>query len=410
MRDFPLPRRARLAKAHGCGNSFVVATDADDSHDPSAEEVRALCSQAFGIGADGFIRCVRSGGAWFMDYRNADGSKAEMCGNGVRVFVDHLRREGLVRLAPGESLDVLTRGGTRTVALVAEAGGGAVGECAEGCGVANGAAGGGAEDGPAERGAVGDCAEDGGAAGCGAAEDGAPDSAAHGCAAEDGAQYRVDMGPASSPARETVKVSVPGIPGVLGGIWVDMPNPHTVVAVDSLAALEGAQLPAVDAARVAPQMRPAYEPEPRERTNLELVVDLTREGDEVGHLRMRVLERGVGETMACGTGCCAAAVATALRRGPGAPASWPTWPGAGCASISTESSTGTGPGSPGPPCSSQGPPRAWPKSSFRKAVAPTGVPSRQGQRGWSRSPTRAILHAPPGAVAGGPGRAMRCSA
>lgn len=283
MRDFPLPRRARLAKAHGCGNSFVVATDADDSHDPSAEEVRALCSQAFGIGADGFIRCVHSGGAWFMDYRNADGSKAEMCGNGVRVFVDHLRREGLVRLAPGESLDVLTRGGTRTVALVAEAGGGAGGECAEGCGVANGAAGGGAED---------------------------------------GAQYRVDMGPASSPARETVKVSVPGIPGVLGGIWVDMPNPHTVVAVDSLAALEGAQLPAVDAARVAPQMRPAYEPEPREGTNLELVVDLTREGDEVGHLRMRVLERGVGETMACGTGCCAAAVATALRRGPGAPASW----------------------------------------------------------------------------------------
>ena len=312
MRDFPLPRRARLAKAHGCGNSFMVATDADDSHDPSAEEVRALCSQAFGIGADGFIRCVRSGGAWFMDYRNADGSKAEMCGNGVRVFVDHLRREGLVRLAPGESLDVLTRGGTRTVVLVAEAGGGAGGECAEGCGVANGTAGGGAEDGPGERGDSGGYGEDGGA----------PDSAAHGCAADGGAQYRVDMGPASSPARETVKVSVPGIPGVLGGIWVDMPNPHTVVAVDSLAALEGAQLPAVDAARIAPQMRPAYEPEPREGTNLELIVDLTREGDEVGHLRMRVLERGVGETMACGTGCCAAAVATALRRGPGAPASW----------------------------------------------------------------------------------------
>lgn len=321
MRDFPLPRRARLAKAHGCGNSFVVATDADDSHDPSAEEVRALCSQAFGIGADGFIRCVRSGGAWFMDYRNADGSKAEMCGNGVRVFVDHLRREGLVRLAPGESLDVLTRGGTRTVALVAEAGtgadGGAAGNCREG---------GGAEDGPAERGDSGGCREGGaanGAVGGCAAEDGPADRGlADECAEDGGALYRVDMGPASSPARETVKVSVPGIPGVLGGIWVDMPNPHTVVAVDSLAALEGAQLPAVDAARVAPQMRPAYEPEPREGTNLELVVDLTREGDGVGHLRMRVLERGVGETMACGTGCCAAAVATALRRGPGAPASW----------------------------------------------------------------------------------------
>ena len=321
MRDFPLPRRARLAKAHGCGNSFVVATDADDSHDPSAEEVRALCSQAFGIGADGFIRCVRSGGAWFMDYRNADGSKAEMCGNGVRVFVDHLRREGLVRLAPGESLEVLTRGGTRTVELVAEAGtgadGGAAGNCREG---------GGAEDGPAERGDSGGCREGGaanGAVGGCAAEDGPADRGlADECAEDGGALYRVDMGPASSPARETIEVSVPGIPGVLGGIWVDMPNPHTVVAVDSLAALEGAQLPAVDSARVAPQMRPAYEPEPREGTNLELVVDLTREGDEVGHLRMRVLERGVGETMACGTGCCAAAVATALRRGPGAPASW----------------------------------------------------------------------------------------
>ena len=331
MRDFPLPRRARLAKAHGCGNSFVVDTDADDSHDPSAEEVRALCSQAFGIGADGFIRCVRSGGAWFMDYRNADGSEAEMCGNGVRVFVDHLRREGLVRLAPGESLDVLTRGGTRTVALVAEAGGGAAeGSAAEDSPADRGLAGGCAEGGAGEDGAPDDaargCAEgggtsDGAARGC-AEGGGTSDDAARGCAAQDGALYRVDMGPASSPTRETVEVSVPGIPGVLGGVWVEMPNPHTVVAVDSLAALEGAQLPAVDAARVAPQMRPAYEPQPREGTNLELVVDLTREGDEVGHLRMRVLERGVGETMACGTGCCAAAVATALRRGPGAPASW----------------------------------------------------------------------------------------
>ena len=261
MRDFPLPRRARLAKAHGCGNSFVVATDADDSHDLSAEEVRALCSQAFGIGADGFIRCVRSGGAWFMDYRNADGSKAEMCGNGVRVFVDHLRREGLVDLPLGATLDVVTRGGIKRVTPLEEDGG-------------------------------------------------------------HGAHYRVDMGAAASPASETIEVRIPGVDGVLGGLWVDMPNPHTVVELADEETLRGVTLPTIDVSRLAPGQRPSYAPEPASGTNLELVVDLTAPGSSLGHIAMRVLERGVGETQACGTGCCAAALATALRRGATAPTQW----------------------------------------------------------------------------------------
>ena len=76
---FPqLPRHARVFKAHGAGNSFVVATDQFDQYDPSEAEVATLCSPAFGIGADGFIRAVQRDGNWFMDYRNADGSKAEM--------------------------------------------------------------------------------------------------------------------------------------------------------------------------------------------------------------------------------------------------------------------------------------------------------------------------------------------
>ena len=62
-----------------------MATDRFDEDDPSEAQVAALCSPAFGIGADGFIRAVERDGVWFMDYRNADGSKAEMCGNGVRV-------------------------------------------------------------------------------------------------------------------------------------------------------------------------------------------------------------------------------------------------------------------------------------------------------------------------------------
>ena len=82
MKNTQLPAHARVVKAHGAGNSFVVATDQYDDYDPSEVEVATLCSPAFGIGADGFIRAVEREGMWFMDYRNADGSKAEMCGTG----------------------------------------------------------------------------------------------------------------------------------------------------------------------------------------------------------------------------------------------------------------------------------------------------------------------------------------
>ena len=198
MTNSQLPSHARVVKAHGAGNSFVVATDRFDEDNPSEAQVAALCSPAFGIGADGFIRAVERDGVWFMDYRNADGSKAEMCGNGVRVFVDHLRREGLVDLPVGQTLDVATRGGIKRVTPEAD-------------------------------------------------DEGA------------GARYRVDMGPAASPARETIQVSIPGIDGVLGGIWVDMPNPHTVVELADESALRGVsahrrRLP--HSAGCAPLLRP----------------------------------------------------------------------------------------------------------------------------------------------------------
>ena len=215
MTNSQLPSHARVVKAHGAGNSFVVATDRFDEDNPSDAQVAALCSPAFGIGADGFIRAVERDGVWFMDYRNADGSKAEMCGNGVRVFVDHLRREGLVDLPVGQTLDVATRGGIKRVTPEAD-------------------------------------------------DEGA------------GARYRVDMGPAASPARETIQVSIPGIDGVLGGIWVDMPNPHTVVELADESALRGVFLPTVDVSLIPPAARPSYDPAPHSGTNLELVVDPRR--------------------------------------------------------------------------------------------------------------------------------------
>ncbi|MBO0836405.1 MAG: diaminopimelate epimerase [Actinobacteria bacterium] len=109
----------RFAKGHGTGNDFVIVPDLDGELDLTPELVRALCDRHFGVGGDGVLRVVRSAAVgehqtteWFMDYRNADGSVAEMCGNGVRVFVRYLIEEGLVQ---GPEVAVGTRAGIRTV-------------------------------------------------------------------------------------------------------------------------------------------------------------------------------------------------------------------------------------------------------------------------------------------------------
>ena len=112
----------RFAKGHGTGNDFVILPDPGGELDLSPELVAALCDRHFGIGADGVLRVVRSAAAgddaaeqpaeWFMDYWNADGSVAEMCGNGVRVFARYLLDHGL---AAGPDLVIATRAGTRQV-------------------------------------------------------------------------------------------------------------------------------------------------------------------------------------------------------------------------------------------------------------------------------------------------------
>jgi diaminopimelate epimerase len=103
----------RFAKGHGTGNDFLILADPDDALALSAELVARLCDRRFGLGADGVLRAVRAdAGGWFMDYRNADGSIAEMCGNGIRVFARYLLGHGL---AEGLSLEVQTRAGARQV-------------------------------------------------------------------------------------------------------------------------------------------------------------------------------------------------------------------------------------------------------------------------------------------------------
>jgi diaminopimelate epimerase len=106
----------RFAKGHGTGNDFLILPDPDDAAALPPDLVAGLCDRRTGLGADGILRAVRTsaGGPaeWFMDYRNADGSIAEMCGNGVRVFARYLLRHGL---AAGPDFTVATRAGLRQV-------------------------------------------------------------------------------------------------------------------------------------------------------------------------------------------------------------------------------------------------------------------------------------------------------
>ena len=112
----------RFAKGHGTGNDFVILPDPDNDLALTAALVARMCDRHFGVGADGVLRIVRTAAAgedaagqqaeWFMDYRNADGSVAEMCGNGVRVFARYLLEQGM---ATGPELAIATRAGTRTV-------------------------------------------------------------------------------------------------------------------------------------------------------------------------------------------------------------------------------------------------------------------------------------------------------
>lgn len=101
-----------FAKGHGTQNDFVVLPDLDAQLSLAPAAVAALCDRRRGLGADGVLRVTRAdaalaagvfcrlpdgvgAGDWYMDYRNADGSIAQICGNGVRVFAHYLRASGL---------------------------------------------------------------------------------------------------------------------------------------------------------------------------------------------------------------------------------------------------------------------------------------------------------------------------
>ena len=257
----PLPT---LTKGHGTGNDFLLYTDADGTGELPPDTVAAIADRHTGFGADGVIRAVPTelvdpqaaaqGAHWFMDYRNADGSAAQMCGNGIRVFAAYLRQAGLVEIADGASILIATRAGVLTVR-------------------------------------------------------------------REGTEYAADMGtwratggPDALAAGFDVSVVTEGLDEQRPGLRLELPNPHTVVALQDEATLLELDL----------STPPRVDPQPEHGTNVEFVVPLGDAEGEVptGALRMRVHERGVGETLSCGTGACAAALAVRAWFGEGAPDHW----------------------------------------------------------------------------------------
>ena len=129
----------RLFKGHGTENDFVILPDPDGRFEITPSLVASLCNRYTGLGGDGLLRIVPSAAiratdavdateddesaanrapetqsTWFMDYRNADGSPAEMCGNGARVFAHFLRAFGLEE---ADEFIIGTRAGDRTVTV-----------------------------------------------------------------------------------------------------------------------------------------------------------------------------------------------------------------------------------------------------------------------------------------------------
>ncbi len=105
-----------FTKAHGAGNDFVLVEDLAGRLAPTPEFVAAVCDRHTGIGADGLIRIVRSDAAdFFMDYYNADGRVAEMCGNGIRCLAKYVADRGLFN---GTEMRVDTRDGVKFLSLM----------------------------------------------------------------------------------------------------------------------------------------------------------------------------------------------------------------------------------------------------------------------------------------------------
>lgn len=250
-----------FSKGHGTGNDFVLFTDPEGEINLSPAQIAWLCDRHFGIGADGVIRAVKSanldaGAAilaeepaaeWFMDYHNADGTVAEMCGNGTRVYVHYLIAQGLIAPEIGDTVCIGTRAGVKDILVSA-----------------NG--------------------------------------------------YQTDLGRWQLDGENQDRlVKAVNLDVARPGLALNVGNPHVAVAV-----ADAQELSEIDLSYI-PQIEPAM----AQGANVEFVMPeepLVKDG--VARIKMRVHERGSGETLSCGTGAVAAALAFRYWGGPEAPNSW----------------------------------------------------------------------------------------
>jgi diaminopimelate epimerase len=254
-----MTNQLNFTKGHGTGNDFVLFLDAEGEINLTPAQIAKICDRHFGIGADGLIRVVKSANlaagaaslaeepeaTWFMDYYNADGSTAEMCGNGTRVFARYLTEKGLVELSDGDTLSIGTRAGVKDL----------------------------------QRNMAG---------------------------------FAVDLGRWKLEPDDFL-VQAHDIEVARPGQGINVGNPHIVVALATAAELLNLDL----------TKAPIINPHPQHGANVEFVVPadpMIKNG--VGSIQMRVYERGVGETLSCGTGIVAAALATRHWAGAGAPNQW----------------------------------------------------------------------------------------
>jgi len=248
-----------FTKGHGTGNDFVLFADPDGMRELTAEQIRAVCDRKFGVGADGVIRAVRSANLSAGAAALAEDDHAEW-------FMDYSNADGSVSEMCGNGIRVFTRylldNGLTTLN-------------------------------PGETLAIGTRA-------------GVRD------VQRNASGYQVDLGRWRLDGGEPL-VRVKNLSVARPGLGINVGNPHVVVALADDDELDSADLTFI----------PQLDPEPADGANIELVVPLEPlVVNGVGRIRMRVHERGSGETLSCGTGAVAAALATRHWAGAGAPHQW----------------------------------------------------------------------------------------